>query len=161
MVAGIFIANAIIKKNFNYSYNLFFHFSFSFSFKFLRGKKTFLQKINYEETTKNINSLFFTINKILKVLEDNYGNFINNKMIIRVVFIFLITLFTLENIILKNLPIQKKNFKNLLIAKDDRFINKETRDFIDFLKIEFKNEKCINNFGTQNLKEIDKETTVI
>ena len=150
LVAGIFIANAIIKKNFNYSYNQKITFLFLFLLSFIMYKNALGRSDSYHIRMSTdfpiLIVCFFLINYSLKVLEDKIGNFINNKMIIRVVFIFLITLFTLENIILKNLPIAKKNFKNLLIAKDDRFINKETRDFIDFLKIEFKNEKCINNF---------------
>ena len=89
---------------------------------------------------------FFLINYLLQILESKITNAVNYKKITGIVIIFLITFFSVENIKFKNLLISKKNFKNLLITKDNKYINKETSNFINFLKIEFKNEKCINNF---------------
>jgi len=150
VVAGIFIVNAIIKKNFKYSYNQKIIFFFLFLVSFIMYKNALGRSDSYHIRMSTdfpiLIVCFFSINYLLQILESKITNFVNYKKTIGIVIITLITFFSVENIKFKNLLISKKNFKNLLITKDNKYINKETSNFINFLKIEFKNEKCINNF---------------
>ena len=150
VVAGIFIVNAIIKKNFKYSYNQKIIFFFLFLVSFIMYKNALGRSDSYHIRMSTdfpiLIVCFFSINYLLQILESKITNFVNYKKTIGIVIITLITFFSVENIKFKNLFISKKNFENLLITKDSKYINKETSNFINFLKIEFKNEKCINNF---------------
>ena len=150
VLAGIFIINAMIKKNFKYSYNQKIIFFFLFLVSFIMYKNALGRSDSYHIRMSTdfpiLIVCFFLINYLLQILESKITNAVNYKKITGIVIIFLITFFSVENIKFKNLLISKKNFENLLITKDNKYINKETSNFINFLKIEFKKEKCINNF---------------
>ena len=150
LLAGILIFNAIIKKNFNYSYNQKVVFIFIFLLSFIMYKNALGRSDSYHiRMSTDLPILivcFFFINFILQLLDNKFSKYINNKNIIGMIIVLILSIFTLENIKFKNFSLSKNNFKNLLVAKDEMYINSETHNFIEFLKIEFKNEKCIYNF---------------
>ena len=150
LMAGILICNAVINKNQNYSYNQKIVFIFIFCLSFIMYKNALGRSDSYHIRMSTdfpiLIVCFFFINLMLRILDNKISNFINNKKITSTIIFFLLSIYALENIKFKNLFISKSNFKNLLLTKDDVYINSKTQNFIDFLKIEFKNEKCIYNF---------------
>ena len=150
LVAGIFIINAIINKNSEFSFNkkvlLFFFFILSFiMFKNALGRSDSYH-IRMSTDFPLLIVIFFLLNYFLKFSENKFKKLINNKKTTYALFIILISAFTLQNIKFVNLPLAKNKFKNLLISKDEVYINDKTKNFINFVGNELKNESCIYNF---------------
>tara|TARA_Y100000741_G_scaffold52832_1_gene36330 strand:- start:90 stop:1934 length:1845 start_codon:yes stop_codon:yes gene_type:complete len=148
--AGIFIINAIINKNSKFSFNkkilLFFFFILSFiMYKNALGRSDSYH-IRMSTDFPLLIVIFFLLNYFFKFSENKFKNLLNNKKIIFTIFVILITIFSLQNIKFKNLSLAKSKFENLLISKDEVYINDKTKNFINFMGNELKNESCIYNF---------------
>ena len=115
VLAGIFIINAMIKKNFKYSYNQKIIFFFLFLVSFIMYKNALGRSDSYHIRMSTdfpiLIVCFFLINYLLQILESKITNAVNYKKITGIVIIFLITFFSVENIKFKNLFILKKILK--------------------------------------------------
>ena len=150
LAAGILIISAIINKNSKFSFNKKVLLLFFFILSFIMYKNALGRSDSYHIRMSTdfplLIVVFFFLNYFLKFLDDNFRNLINNKKTIYGIFIILITIFAIGNIKFKNLPLAKNKFENLLISKDEIFINNKTKNFIIFMNKELKNERCIYNF---------------
>ncbi len=150
LAAGFFVINAIIKKSSKYSYNQKIIFFFIFVLSFIMYKNALGRSDSYHiRMSTDLPILivsFFFLNYILKFFENKIGDLLTNKKTISGIIIFLTIIFAAQNIKFKNLPFAPNKFKNLLISKDDVYLNTETKNFINFLKKDFKNESCVYNF---------------
>ena len=89
--------------------------------------------------------LNLNIEKILKKLRLSNDNF----KIISFILFFILIIFDSNKVNIKNLPNSFSSIKFLINQSDDKYLDQDYIEFIDFYKKISKNDKCIQNFTNE------------
>lgn len=89
--------------------------------------------------------LKLNIEKILKKLRLSNDNF----KIISFILFFILIIFDSNKVNIKNLPNSFSSIKFLINQSDDKYLDQDYIEFIDFYKKISKNDKCIQNFTNE------------
>ena len=149
LVGGLFILTSVIYKNNGYSNNQKIFLIFLYLLCFVSFKNALGRSDGYHiKLCSDLQTIIISfyilifIDNLLKKLK----SFQPTKYLINSISVFLILIVIFNSVNFNNILDFKSNAQSLILADDNKFLDKNYRKNINIIKNIFKDEKCFQNF---------------